>query len=339
MAKRLMLLALTLVFVSLISQTNSYAQTTLRFSSFMSPESAPHENYALWAKEIDERTKGRVKIAIYPSEALGKARDHYEMASQGIVDIAWFTLGFTPGRFPLSSVLELPMEIPSSSAISLTTWDIFEKYLQPEFKDVKILALYALDPYVVYTTRKPVRKLEDMKGMKIRAAVPMQIKITQAWGAAPVQLPTSDVYDAMNRGLVDGALLPYAAIKDLRAHEVSKYITDVKLFSYPCGFGINKKVFDGLPPDIKKIIDETSGRRLAERGGKLIDGITAQNLEIAKKSGVEAIPLSPAERERWLKACDPVIEQSIKDLESKGLPGKKVYEEAKMILKKYSTNP
>jgi len=334
-----MLLVLTLLFVSLISQTNSYAQTTLRFSSFMSPESAPHENYALWAKEVEQKTNGRVKIALYPSEALGKAKDHYEMVSQGIVDIAWFTLGFTPGRFPLSSVLELPMEIPSATPYGLTVWDIYEKYLQPEFKDVKILALYGLDPYCVYTTRKPVRKLEDIKGMKIRAAVPMQIKITQAWGAAPVQLPTSDVYDAMNRGLVDGALLPYAAIKDFRAHEVSKFITDVKLFSYPCGFGINKKVFDGLPPDVKKIIDDLSGKRVVERGGKIIDGITAQNLEIAKKAGVEQILLAPAERARWLKACDPVIEQSLKDLESKGLPAKKVYEEAKVILKKYSTNP
>jgi TRAP-type transport system periplasmic protein len=339
MSKRFVLSVVTFLFVCIMYHPGSHAQTTLRFSSFMSPESAPAENYALWAKEIEEKSKGRLKVAIYPSEALGKARDHYEMVSQGIVDIAWFTLGFTPGRFPLSSVLELPMEMPSSTPISLTVWDIFEKYLQPEFKEVKILALYALDPYVVYTTRKPVRKLEDIKGMKIRAAVPMQIKITQAWGAAPVQLPTSDVYDGMNRGLVEGALLPYAAIKDLRAHEVSKYITDVKLFSYPCGYGINKKVYDGLPADLKKIIDEVSGRRIAERGGKIIDGITAQNLQLAKKAGVEQIPLTPAERARWLKACDPVIEESIKDLEGKGLPAKKVYEEAKMILKKYSTNP
>jgi len=319
----------------------SHAQTAkpieLKLSHFMSPMHTFHVyGFVPFSKEVEERTKGRVKITVYPSEALGKAKDHYDMAKQGVTDIAHIVQGYTPGRYPLTSVMELPIDTPSGEVGSRVLWGLYEKYLKAEYPGVKVLSLYTTDPGQIFTTKKPVKTVEDIKGLRVRSPGPQQTAMLKELGASPLSLPLPEVYDALQRGIADGVMTPTSAIKDAKFHEVTKYQTICNLFTIPCALVMDLKVWNSLPPDIQKIFEELTGSRMSEIIGKAVDQTAVLSLEAAKTAGVQTYKLSPEEMKQWASRVKPVNDKWIEEMESKDLQGKMVYEEATQLIKKYS---
>ncbi len=319
----------------------SYAQTPkpieLKLSHFLSPMHNTHTDvYVPFAKELEERTKGRVKVTIYPGEALGKSKDHYDMVMQGTVDMANFTPGLTAGRFPLTTVVELPIGISSAKAGSLITWELFNKYLKSEYSGVKILTFFTHGPGDIHMTKKPVRTLEDIKGLRIRSPGPTQTALLKELGASPLTMPIPDVYDALQKGMADGAVLAFSAIKDFKFYELIRHTTISRLYVMPMSVAINLKVWASLPPDIQKTIEELCGSRMAETAGISYDKYDEFGVEAAKKVKAEIIYLSPEERKRWDDKLKAFNEKWVASMEAKGLPGKKVFEEATSLVKKYS---
>jgi TRAP-type transport system periplasmic protein len=327
--------------VVFISANSSFAQSTkpieLKFSTFLSMQHQCQVNvYAPFAKELEERSKGRVKVSFFPSEALGKAKDHYDLAVRGIADIAMFVPGYTPGRFPLSSVFELPINIPSGEMASRACWELFEKYFKQEYQGVKVLQLYVFDPNQINTTKKPVKTFADLKGLRLRASGPVPQAVLRAWGVSPLTIPVPDLYDSMQKGMADGAFLNFSGVEDFKLGDLFKYRTVAHPMSILGGIVMNPDSFNKLPADVQKIIDEITGLKISVKQGAVCDNTAKMGLEAARKAGVQIYDLPAAERAIWMEKVKPVNDAWIADTEKKGLPGKKVFEEAVSLVQKYS---
>ena len=288
-----------------------------------------------WAKMLEEKSGGRLKVTIYPGSTLGKAPDHFDMVKNGIADLGFTTPGYTPGRFPLISVTELPLLFKTSKGGSLAVMSIFDKYFKQEFKDVKVLWFWVHPPGHFHLAKKQVKVLEDLAGLKIRAATPILTNMVKALGAVPVSITAPETYSALERGVVDGTIFPWEAISSFKIAEVLKHHAEVNLYVAPLFTMMNLKKYESLPPDLRKIIDDHSGSWAAEFNGKVWDANELVGIEAIKKAGGTIYKVPAEERQRWAAKLKPVEEEWLKSMEAKGLPGKQLLNDLREAIKKY----
>lgn len=311
----------------------------LRASSpFPSAESSQKYLLIPLAKEIEKATSGRVKVAVYTSGALGKAQNHFDMASSGIVDIALSVQAYTAGRFPLSSVVELPFLANSAESGSRILWGLYEKFseFRAEYKGVKVLGLHCYGANQLLMGKKKVRELSDLKGMKIRGTGEVQGEMIKLMGAVPVSMPAPQIYESLDKGVIDGTFFAYGAQRGFKFYEVIKHATTANLFVGPMFLVMNLRAWNSLPEDIKKTIDGLTGLNAALMAGKGYDNEDKLGIQDILKGGVEIYNLPKQELERWRKLFGPLREKWITKMEAKGLPGRKVLEEAKKIAREYN---
>lgn len=310
----------------------------LRAALFISPQHKVFtDRWTPFAKELEQRSNGRVKITFYPSEALGKAKDHYNLAVTGIADISMAIMGYTPGRFPLTEVLELPIVWPSSKIASRVAAEIYEKYLKKEFSDIKLISLCINDPAQIMTTKRPVKSLADMAGLRLRTGNPRQVEMLRAWGASPMNITIFDTYDALQKGSIDGVYTNYSSLRDFKLHEQLDNYTTFGVGSAVAIDMMSLKAWNSLPPDIQKIIDDhLSGVKQSMLMGEIFDRTAKEGLEEGVKRGGKVYILSDAERAAFMAKTKPIIDGWIENAEKKGLPGRKVYEDVIALVDKYS---
>jgi TRAP-type C4-dicarboxylate transport system substrate-binding protein len=185
-----------------------------------------------------------------------------------------------------------------------------------------------------------VKTLEDMKGLKVRFPTRQFGEALKALGATPVGMPVPQVPEALSKGVIDAAVVPWEVVPSLRIQELTKSSTEVTgargMYTSVFLYAMNKRKYESLPPDLKKVIDNNSGIELAYQLGKLWDEVEAPGLAAAKQRGNEIIQLAPEEVARWKKATDPVVQAWITDISKKGVDGKKLYEEANALIDKYA---
>ena len=244
-----------------------------------------------WGDEIEKRTKGRVKITLFAGGTLTPAPAIYDGVVKGISDIGMSFTGFTKGRFPLMEVIDLPLVYKNGLAATRLINELYEKFKPKEFDDVKIMYLHAHGPGFIHT-RRPVNKLEDLKGMKIRSTG-VSAKLITALGGTPVAMPMGEAYDAINRGVTDGTVAPYEALEQWKLGEVIKYTVETYACSYSAGAFVvmNKNRWNSLPPDIQKII-ESIDKEWVDPTGNLWDEIDRSGKEFTLKRGNKVITLS-----------------------------------------------
>ena len=309
---------------------------TLRLSSFL--PSGHFMNVKIikpWIADIEKRTNGKVKIKVYAGGALGKPQEQYDMAARGVADITWGILAYSPGKFPLATVVELPFMSPSAEVGSRMVQRLYDKgYFGDEFDEVKLLTL-AMPPNMDLHSRKhPVKKLEDLKGMKIRTPSAMIGGLIKNWGGVPVAMPAPDVYMSLERGVIDSIFLDPLTLMGLKIYEVTKYHTRVGISTTVLFFAMNKKTWDSLSPDVQKVFDELSGEHLgADLNGKIADRAVLGVYKKLAASGDTIITLSPQEMEKWKASSQPAFDAWLKSMEKKGLPGKKVLDETYRLRK------
>jgi TRAP-type transport system periplasmic protein len=308
----------------------------LKLSSWVGIAHGHHTGVMVpWAKMVEEKSGGRLKITIYPGSTLGKAADHFDMVKDGIADLAFTVPGYTPGRFPLITVTELPGLFKSSRGGSLAVMSIFDKHLKNEFKDVKVLWFWVHPPGHFHLARKPVRTLEDLAGLKIRAATPMLTTMVKTLGAIPVSIAAPDTYTALERGTVDGTIFPWEAISSFKIAEVLKHHVSSGLYVAPLFTFMNQKKYDSLPADLRKVIDDLSGAWGAEFNGRVWDQNELVGIEAIKKAGGTIYTLPAEERQRWAARLKPVEDEWLKANEAKGLPARQVLSDLREAIKKY----
>jgi TRAP-type C4-dicarboxylate transport system substrate-binding protein len=283
-------------------------------------------------------SNGRLKVDVFPAMQLGGAPPQlYDQARDGVADIVWTLPSYTAGRFPVIEVFELPFMSSTAAANARAVHEFGMKHSQQEFRDVRPLALWTHAPGLIHTAAKPVRSIDDMKGLKIRFPTRQFGEALKALGASPVGMPVPQVPESLNKGVIDGAVVPWEVVPSLRLHELTKYHTEVTgqrgLYTSVFIYAMNKRKYDSLPPDIKKVIDNNSGIELAHQLGKLWDEVEAPGMQAAKARGNEVIQLVPEEIEKWKKATEGVTQAWI---QARGADGKKLYDEANALIDKYA---
>jgi TRAP-type transport system periplasmic protein len=287
-------------------------------------------------KELEEKSKGRIKVTIHPGGALAPAPAHYENIVAGAFDIGWTLQGYTPGRFPLSAIVEMPFLWSSAQEATRVFWQLFEELpaLQNEYRDVKVLTTWTHDLGQLYTTSKPVRTLEDLRGLKIRAPGPVQTSMLRALGAVPLNMPASEIYDALERGVVDGLVIGLSAIKGFRLEQLVKHATLAKFYVATMIVAMNQQSYKKLSGEDRALIDSLTGRRMAMLGAKNYDDEAEDGLDALKKVKASIYQLTPAETEKWKQATGQMSKEWIKEMESKRLPGKQVYDKMLSLIGK-----
>jgi TRAP-type C4-dicarboxylate transport system substrate-binding protein len=309
----------------------------LRFAAPYGPTHMLHERiYIPWAKEIETRTQGRVKVTFYLAETLAKAKDLYDAVVTGIADMTHNTTVWNVGRFPLTSVLELPLGIPSGRVSSLVANELGANLVKQDCKDVKLLMLVATDAGNISTVKKQVKTLADLKDLKIKVAGAQVTAILKALGGSPLNIPATDAYDALQKGMADGVLLCDSGVIDFRFEDMLSYDLVTNLCVWPTYLAMNKNIWNSLPPDIQKIIEETTGTGLAEKCGVGYDAQGQKMRDALIKKGGQILEIPSSDRENWDQKLRPIGDMWIADMESKGLPGRKVYDGAVSLIQKYS---
>jgi len=280
-----------------------------------------------WIKKVEEATKGRVKLQVYYSQTLAKGPDIWNAVKTGVADIGWCFHGYWPDMTPLADVITLPfMPITKAEKGSEVLWKLYEKFpaIQREFRDVKTLMLWTTDPYFLVTSKKQVKTLEDIKGMKIRVVGGPPTEQMKALGAIPIVIPMPGNYEALARGTIDGMGAPWEPLEGYRLLEVVKYYTRVPLFAAYFSMSFNKQKWDSLPKDIQQAIMSVSGLEGSKFWGRnFFDTAEQAVLNAAKKGNFEIIQyeLPPQELARWRKvAGDPLWNEWVKRMEAKGRP-------------------
>jgi len=268
--------------------------------------------------EVKKRTNGQVEIAYYPGGTLLTAPKMYDGVVTGISDLGFSHIQYTRGRFPVTEVFDLPLGFPSGWTATWVATDFYNKYKPKEWNDVEVLYLTTSGPIILQTISKPVKTLEDVKGIKIRAVGQMS-EIIKLLGGVPIPLEMVDVYDSLRRGVIEGVTVDLSTLKYWKFAEVTKFVTA----DWQLGTGItfywvmNKDKWDKLPRDIQKIFTEVASEA-REKQGALWDSMDIEGRDLFTSKGGQMVYLSDTEAARWVKAVEPIIASYKKSMAPKG---------------------
>ena len=291
-----------------------------------------------WADQLEKGSGGRISVKRFPAAQMGPTPGHYDFARTGQADASWFLHGGTPGRFPLTEIINLPFMAGSAEIGTKVINDpeLRAKYLDAEHKGVKVLMLFTHQPGGPHTTRKAIRSLDDFKGMRLRFASPTVRDFVQALGATPVGVPPTEIAEQLSKGTIDGAFIDYGGAGiAFKLGGIVKHSTELYAYMTSFGLALNEDFWSKLPPDLKKlVIDTTTGKE--KEVGEAWDGLDAPGKKALMDGGGEAIQLSPAENARVRKIGADLSERHIKDMDAKGLPASAVYKMMRDLSDKHS---
>lgn len=290
-----------------------------------------------WAKDIEKATNGRVKITSYPAETLLKAADVYDGVVKGIADVGISCFAYSKGRFPVCEVFELPgITYTSSKSASKVAWEGIKQLNPEEVQDTKLLMVITTGPGDLYT-KTPVKNLADLKGMAIRATG-ISAKTLQTMGANPVNMPQSEAWEALSKGMVKGNLGPDEVLKGWKQAEVTKYITKAP-FLYNTLFFVtmNKDKWNALDPELQKAIEGVNQKYFEQVAMGLWDKQNTDALKWAvDEKGMQVINLTEAETNKWKETVMPIQEEYIANVNKQGLKGEEIIATVKALADKYN---
>ena len=331
-------LALTAV-LTLLAGSGARAQSdviTLKLSHHTPPVHHQHAvTFAGWAEELAERSGGRLQLEIYPAEQLGKLSQQYNLVRRGDVDIAFVLHGIPAGRFPLVELTHLPLLFESAEQASRVLMDLVPEYLAAEHKGVKILYLFAHAPGVMHTRTRAVRGPQDLQGLRIRHPSAVVGETLRAWGASPAGMPVGELAGNLEKGVIDGLVIPYDGVLAFRLAPYVRYSTE--LLSYVNTFAVvmNQESFDQLPADLQALIEETTGKETARIVGARWDAVEAPGREYMRANGVEIIELDAAERAAFAAAAAHLVEARLEATQARGLPAREFFARLKELAARY----
>ncbi len=292
----------------------------LSYSIFFPPSHIQCKTAEEWAREVEKRTGGRVRVTTYPGGSLSKAPQCYDGVVSGISDLGMSCFAYTLGRFPLLEGLDLPLGYPDGVAASRIATEMVRKYAPKEVDNVKVLYVHAHGPGIL-AARKPVRSLEDMKGLKVRATG-LSAKIVERLGGTPVAMSQPETYEALQKGVVDATFCPVETLKGWKQGEVIDVVTDSSGIGYTTAMFVvmNKDKWNSLPKDVQEIIDQVSDEWV-KRHGEAWNQADREGAEFVKQLGHETLALPADELAKWKAAVAPILEDYVKATAEKGLPG------------------
>lgn len=332
----------TTVLLSVAACVAQAQDVTLRVHSYFPPSGAAiTKGLQPFCDKIAAASKNRMKCQVFPAMQLGGTpQDLYSQVEGGFVDIAFLTPGYSPGRFPVSEVFDLPFMYSTAEQGARAAWDIYEKYGQKEWSSVKPLMFSPSDPPQLHLKGKPINTIDDLKGLKVRSPSRLSGRMLSMFGAIPVGMPATQVGEALSKGVVDGALFPWEGVPSFKLQEMVKYhsVTDPSspgLYNAMAALIMNKTKYESLPADLKAVIDQNSGMVLSTHFGRAWDEAGAEGRKVALAHGNVINVIPAAELDRWIKAAVPLQAEWVESLGKRGLPGATILQETRDLIAKY----
>ncbi|MDE2441304.1 MAG: TRAP transporter substrate-binding protein [Betaproteobacteria bacterium] len=306
-------------------------EVTFKIAHFL-PAGVPAQQRVLqpWCDDIKKESSGRIACQFYPAMQLGGTPAQLaDQVKNGVADIAWTAPGYSTGRFPAIEAFELPFLVSDATSGSRAVWKYYQQYAQKEFGAYKVLAFHVDGGQAVHTGSKAVKSIADWKGLKLRASTRLGTKTVAALGGTPVAMPPSQLTESISKGVVDGAMGAWELVVPLKLDEVAKFHSQPPAGQpYPSATVLmvlmNKQKYDGLPADLKAVIDKRSGAVLSEKFGQVFDEENRSSHKKVLARGNKVTDFSAAEMDAMRKATVVVEEEWIKQVAEKGLDGKKL---------------
>lgn len=339
--RRAAVAALAALATTAASTAMAQQTVTLRLHQFLPPQAViPAKAIVPWAQKVEADSGGRIKIQLFHAMQLGGAPPQlFDQAKDGVADITWTVLGYTPGRFNKAEVFELPFMSGVAEQSSRAFWEYVQAHAADEFKDVKLLAVHTHGPGLFHT-KAPVTGLDSLRGMKIRGGSRVINNMLVKLGATPVGMPVPAVTDALSKGTIDGTTIPWEVTPSLKVTELVKNHTTFAgkegLYTQTFAFSMNKAAYDKLPADLKAVIDKNSGIETAAMFGRAMDEGDRTGREIAVKAKNNIIELDVAETQRWRRTAGSVETDWVNEMKGKSIDGAKLVSEARALIAKHS---
>ena len=322
--------------------TSAIAQeVTLKLHQFLPAQAnVPKLILDVWADKIEADSDGRIKIDRYPSMQLGgRPPELMDQAVDGVADIVWTVVGYTPGRFPGTEVFELPFMMTNARAASRAYWEMFEKHWKDtDFQDVHILGAWVHGPGLFHTS-DPVATPDDLRGMKIRGGSRSINSLLSELGATPVGMPVPAIPEGLSKGVIDGTTIPWEVTPALKVPELVKNHTEFTgnaLYVLTFVLAMNKDKYESLPDDLKKVIDDNSGLEFSVFAGGTQEDSDGPARQIAVDMGNNIITLDAEQTAVWKEASQPIYEQWVADMDGKGIDGQALIDEARTLIDQYT---
>ena len=293
-----------------------------------------------WCDRIAKESNNRLKCQIFPSMQLGGTPGQlYDQVKDGAVDVIWSLPGYTAGRFPATEAFELPFMMVDAEATSKALWDYIQQNAAAEFKDVHPIAFHVHGPGVFHMRERPITKMADLKGLKVRAPTRQTNRFLAALGATPVAMPVPQVSEALAKGVIDGAVVPYEVVPAVKLQEIAKFHSETDssepaFYTATFMFVMNKDKYNALPADLKQVIDANSGQALSGQVGKVFIASDAEGRKLTTKNKTNVIPKS--ELAEWKKVGQAVTDQWVADMNAKGGNGTQLLSSARALIAKHS---
>lgn len=316
---------------------------TLKFHTFMSPQSNVWLGmHKPWMAKVEKESGGRIKFEAYPAMQLGGTPVQlYDQAKDGVVDVVWTLPGNTAGRFPRIEVFELPFVMSNAEATSKAYWEYVQTVALDEFKDTQVLALHVHGPGVIHTVDKPVKSINDMRGLKLRAPTRQVTKLLGVLGATPVGMPLPQIPDALSKGTINGCVIPWEVVPSVKVNELTKFHAEFdpaggSLYTTTFVLAMNKAKYNALAPDLKKVIDNNSGMATSAWLGKVQQGNDVPGRKTASDRGNTIYTVSAAEAQEFRRKSRTVEVEWVEDMNKKGFDGKKLLDTARSLIEKHT---
>ncbi|RII83185.1 TRAP transporter substrate-binding protein [Neopusillimonas maritima] len=307
-------------------------EITLKYAFFAPAGTFPGKQMTHWAEEVNKRTNGKVKVETFPGGSLLGAREMWDGVTMGVTDIGLSAPSYDPGRFPLTSGMALPLGFENATEASRVLWEVTNEFQPKEFENFKVLAMFTSEPGHIQS-KEPVRNLEDLANMRLRATG-SGVPVIEALGGSAVGMSMPDVPQAVQTGVIDGTMTSREVLRDFRLAENLKYVTEYPMVVSTFAAVMDKKKWDALPDDVKKVLNELGDEMHAWTGRYHDEENVNGALEWAQKEqGLTILTLSDEETARWDAKMAPIVDEWIVATEAKGLPGKKYIERIKELQK------
>jgi TRAP-type C4-dicarboxylate transport system substrate-binding protein len=307
----------------------------LSYSIFFPPSHIQCKTAEAWAEEIEKRTDGKVKITVYPAGTLTKAPQCYDGVVNGLSDIGMSCFAYTRGRFGLLEGIDLPLGYPSGLVATRVATEMVLKYKPKEVSDVHVLYIHAHGPGIL-ASRKPVRELKYLAGMKVRATG-LSSKIVQSLGGTPVAMSQPETYEALQKGVVEATFCPVETLKGWKQGEVINTITDTSVIGYTTAMFVvmNNSAWDRLDPELQKVFTQVSDEWV-DKHGQAWDQADKEGMAFITDLQREVIKLSEEEKQQWKDAVQPILDEYITKTAEQGLPGKEFLADLKSMIEEQS---
>jgi len=323
-----------------------HAQTiTLKVHHFLGPQSIQHTTMmGDWCKNIARDSKDRLKCDIFPAMQLGGTPVQlYEQARDGVIDVAWTLQAYTPKLAKLE-VFELPFMMTNAEATSKAYWEYVQTMAPDEFKETQLIALQVHGPGAIHTVDKAVKSVADMKGLKMRAPTRQVTKLMGALGAIPVGMPLPGIPDALSKGTINGAVIPWEVVPAVKVNELTKFHAEFDpaggcLYTTTFVMAMNKAKYNSLPADLKKIIDNNSGLETSGWLGKVQQEGDVPGRKSASDRNNAIFTVGPAEAQEFRRKSRALEVEWIEDMNKRGYDGRKLIDTARALIEKHAKAP